>query len=44
VFQRAADDELATALGFAHNDFKIELARRTIIDVLSELTATGGGR
>jgi xanthine dehydrogenase YagS FAD-binding subunit len=44
TFQRAADDELATALGFAHNSFKIELAKRTIVDVLSELTAAGGGR
>ena len=44
TFQRAADEELATALGFAHNGFKIELARRTIVDVLSEMTATGGAR
>lgn len=43
-FQQAADEELAAAMGFAHNGFKIELARRTIVDVLSELTATGGGR
>ena len=44
VFRRAADVELAAARGFAHNDFKIELAKRTIVDVLSELTAAGGAR
>ena len=44
MFRRAADDELATALGFSHNGFKIELAKRTIVDVLSELTAVGGAR
>jgi xanthine dehydrogenase YagS FAD-binding subunit len=37
LFRRAADAELAPARGFRHNSFKIELARRTITSVLSEL-------
>ena len=36
-FRRAADAELAPAKGLAHNGFKIELAKRTIVGVLSEL-------
>ena len=44
LFQQAADAELIPARGFAHNDFKIELARRTMVDVLSELTQPGGSR
>lgn len=36
-FGRAAEAELAGAKGLAGNSFKIELARRTIIGVLSEL-------
>ncbi len=39
TFRRAADAELATARGYRDNRFKIELARRTIASVLSELTA-----
>ena len=38
---RAAAAELAEAKGFAYNSFKIELAKRTIISVLSELVAGG---
>ncbi|MCC6890080.1 MAG: xanthine dehydrogenase family protein subunit M [Hyphomicrobiales bacterium] len=38
-FRRAADAELAPARGFAHNSFKIELAKRTIAGVLEELAA-----
>ena len=30
--------------GFAHNDFKIELARRTIVSVLGDLTGQGSAR
>jgi xanthine dehydrogenase YagS FAD-binding subunit len=36
-FRRAADAELADAKGYRHNEFKIELARRTLAGVLSEL-------
>jgi xanthine dehydrogenase YagS FAD-binding subunit len=38
AFSRAADAELATATGYAHNHFKIELAKRTIASVLTALT------
>lgn len=44
VFERAATGELVTAQGFAHNRFKIDLAKRMIVDVLSELTAAGATR
>jgi xanthine dehydrogenase YagS FAD-binding subunit len=37
TFRRAADAELASAIGYRDNRFKIELARRTIVGVLSEL-------
>ena len=37
LFRRAADAELSHARGFRYNSFKIELARRTIASVLSEL-------
>lgn len=37
TFRRAADSELANARGYRDNRFKIELARRTIVGVLSEL-------
>lgn len=36
VFARAADITLREAKGFGHNDFKIDLARRTIIRALSQ--------
>ncbi len=35
--RNAAESELKTAKGFGHNDFKIELAKRTIVSVLREL-------
>lgn len=38
TFRRAADEELAAARGHGHNDFKIELARRAIVQALSSLT------
>lgn len=41
VFREAADAELSKARGYRDNSFKIELARRTITSVLSEL-ADGG--
>jgi len=37
-FRRTADKELRNAKGFAHNAFKIELAKRTIVGVLNGLT------
>jgi xanthine dehydrogenase YagS FAD-binding subunit len=37
AFGRAADAELADARPLAHNAFKVELARRTIVAVLAEL-------
>jgi xanthine dehydrogenase YagS FAD-binding subunit len=36
-FRRAVEAELAPARGLAHNSFKIELAKRTIVGVVSEL-------
>lgn len=36
-FRQAAEAELAPARGLAHNEFKIELAKRTIVGVLGEL-------
>jgi xanthine dehydrogenase YagS FAD-binding subunit len=44
TFRRAAEAELADARGRGHNDFKIELAKRTIVSVLLELAAAGGMR
>lgn len=44
AFGRAADAELANAQAFAHNGFKIELAKRTIVSVLRELTVQRGAR
>jgi xanthine dehydrogenase YagS FAD-binding subunit len=43
-FQRAADAELVDARGLAHNSFKIELAKRTIVEVLNDLNEAGGPR
>jgi xanthine dehydrogenase YagS FAD-binding subunit len=37
VFQHAAEAELREARAFPYNSFKIELAKRTIVSVLSEL-------
>jgi xanthine dehydrogenase YagS FAD-binding subunit len=42
VFQRAAEAELREARAFPYNSFKIELAKRTIVSVLSELAEEGG--
>ena len=39
VFRAAADAALAGAKGYRHNNFKIELARRTIVSALNHLTA-----
>ena len=40
-FRRAAAAELAAAHGLRDNGFKIELAKRTIVNVLDELAAAG---
>jgi xanthine dehydrogenase YagS FAD-binding subunit len=39
TFQAAADAELAAAKGYAHNSFKIELAKRSIVRALTTVTA-----
>ena len=44
TFQRAAEAELTGARGYGYNDFKIELAKRLIVGVLSELSAVGDQR
>ncbi len=36
-FRRAAEAELAPTKGLVHNGFKVELVKRTIAGVLSEL-------
>ena len=41
MFRKAAEAELAVAQGYSHNTFKIELAKRTIVSVLTDLAATG---
>jgi xanthine dehydrogenase YagS FAD-binding subunit len=38
-FITAAEEELKYAVGFEHNSFKIELAKRTIVNVLQQLSA-----
>ncbi|WP_324753163.1 xanthine dehydrogenase family protein subunit M [Roseovarius sp. Pro17] len=38
LFNKAADQLLAQAQGFGDNDFKLLLARRTLVSVLTELT------
>jgi xanthine dehydrogenase YagS FAD-binding subunit len=37
VFRRAADAEMSKARGYGHNDFKIELAKRTLVRALTDL-------
>ncbi|HEV7427322.1 MAG TPA: xanthine dehydrogenase family protein subunit M [Thermoanaerobaculia bacterium] len=37
IFRRAADAEMSKAHGYGHNDFKIELAKRTLVRALSDL-------
>ncbi len=44
TFRRATEAELANAQGYTYNSFKIELAKRTIVSVLSELTEKGGAQ
>jgi xanthine dehydrogenase YagS FAD-binding subunit len=40
-FRRAAEAELAAARPYKHNAFKVELAKRVIVNVLAELSQTG---
>ena len=44
TFERAAEAELSGARGYGDNNFKIELAKRTIVSVVTELAETGGVR
>jgi xanthine dehydrogenase YagS FAD-binding subunit len=44
TFKRAAEAELSDARGYGYNDFKIELAKRTMVGVLMELAEAGGVR
>jgi xanthine dehydrogenase YagS FAD-binding subunit len=44
TFQRAAEAELSGARGYGYNSFKIELAKRMMISVLSEMAEAGGVR
>jgi xanthine dehydrogenase YagS FAD-binding subunit len=37
VFRSAADAEMSNAHGYGHNDFKIELAKRTLVRALTDL-------
>jgi xanthine dehydrogenase YagS FAD-binding subunit len=41
TFQGAAEKELVSARGYSGNNFKIELAKRTIVSVLTQLAQTG---
>ncbi len=43
TFEAAADAALKDARGFGHNDFKIVLARRTLVGVLEQLASSGKG-
>ncbi len=40
-FRAAAEEELKSAKGFGYNNFKIELAKRTIVGALYELAENG---
>jgi xanthine dehydrogenase YagS FAD-binding subunit len=44
VFRRASEGELASARVLRDNAFKVELAKRTIVAVLSQLALPTGGR
>jgi xanthine dehydrogenase YagS FAD-binding subunit len=44
VFRRASEGELASARVLRDNAFKVELAKRTIVAVLSQLARPTGGR
>jgi xanthine dehydrogenase YagS FAD-binding subunit len=44
TFARAAQAELAGAVRRRHNAFKVELAKRAIVDVLQQIAGNGGAR
>ena len=44
TFKAAAAEELKAARSYKHNAFKIELAKRTILSVLTTLAHEGGAR
>ena len=44
VFRHASEGELASARVLRDNAFKVELAKRTIVAVLSQLARPTGGR
>jgi xanthine dehydrogenase YagS FAD-binding subunit len=43
IFEAAADAALKEARGFGHNDFKIPLARRTLVAVLEDIAQSDKG-
>ena len=43
-YRQAAESELKDAQGYGYNNFKIELAKRTIVSVLNELAEKGGAK
>jgi xanthine dehydrogenase YagS FAD-binding subunit len=44
TFERAAEAELSGAQGYGDNNFKIELAKRTMVSVMTEMAEAGGVR
>ena len=44
TFERAAEAELSGARGYGYNDFKIELAKRTMVSLATDLAEAGGVR
>jgi xanthine dehydrogenase YagS FAD-binding subunit len=44
LFRQAAEAELSDARGYRDNTFKIELAKRTIVGVMNELSGLGASR
>jgi xanthine dehydrogenase YagS FAD-binding subunit len=44
TFERAAEAELSSARGCGDNNFKIELAKRTMVSVMTEMVEAGGVR
>ena len=43
-YQAAADAAMRSAVGRGHNDFKIELAKRTLCRTLVDVAQTGAGK
>jgi xanthine dehydrogenase YagS FAD-binding subunit len=44
TFERASEAELSGARGYGNNNFKIELAKRTMVSVATEMAEAGGIR